>query len=81
MFTIHPDDLAMRQRKGPWCLRVKLPPMYTTYKQGLREGDSGGTSYPGPGLGRPGLMRPGRVKVVAFSFGPKFFTSLTIMRP
>ena len=35
--------------------------------QGLREGGSGGTSYPGPGLG--GLKGPGRVQVNALSFG------------
>ena len=39
-------------------------------KQGLREGGSGGTLYPRPGLGGPGLRGPGRVEVVASSFGP-----------
>ena len=38
-------------------------------KQGLREGGSGGTSYPGPGLGGPGLKGPGSVQVSALSFG------------
>ena len=51
------------------------------YTQGLREGGSGGTSYPGPGLGGPGLRGAGRVEVVAFSFGPKVFSSLPILRP
>ena len=41
--------------------------------QGLREGGSGGTSYPGPGPGGPGLRGPGRVEVVASSFGRNFF--------
>ena len=38
--------------------------------RGLQEGGSGGTSYPGPDLGGPGLRGHGRVKVVASSFGP-----------
>ena len=33
--------------------------------QGLREGGSGGTPYPGPGLGGAGLKGPGRVQVSA----------------
>ena len=37
--------------------------------QGLREGGSGGTSFPGPGLGGPGLKGPRRVQVSALSFG------------
>ena len=32
-----------------------------------------GVHYPGPGLGEPGLRGPGRVELVVFSFGPKFF--------
>ena len=39
------------------------------YTQGLPEGSSGGTSYLGPGLGGPGIKRPGRVQVFALSFG------------
>ena len=38
-------------------------------RQGLREGSSGGTSYPNLGLGGPGLKGPGRVQVSALSFG------------
>ena len=37
--------------------------------QGLRDGGSGGTSYPGPGLGGPGLRGPGRVQVSALTCG------------
>ena len=40
----------------------------TRVTQGLREGGSGGTSYPGPGLGGPGLKGPVRVQVSALSF-------------
>ena len=36
---------------------------------GLREGGSGGTLYPAPGLGRPGLKGPGRDQVSALSCG------------
>ena len=36
---------------------------------GLRLGGSGGTWYPGPGLGVPVLKGPGRVQVSALSFG------------
>ena len=43
------------------------------HQQGLREGGSGGTSYPGLGLGGPGIRGPRRIKVVASSFGPNFF--------
>ena len=39
---------------------------FMTTEQGLREG---GTSYPSPGLGGPGLKGPGRVQVYALSFG------------
>ena len=46
-----------------------LPYFYT----GPARGGSGVTSYPGPGPGGPGLREPGRVEVVASSFGPNFF--------
>ena len=36
---------------------------------GLRDGGSGGTSYPGPGLGGAGLKGLGRAQVSALSFG------------
>ena len=42
-------------------------------RQGLREGSSGGTSY--PGLGGPGRRGPGRVQVPALSFLAFFFWS------
>ena len=42
---------------------------YTNHTQGLREGGSGGTSYPGPSLGGPGLKGPVRVRVSVLSFG------------
>ena len=41
--------------------------------QGLREGGSGGTSYPGMGLGGPGLREPGRVQVPALRCIGLFF--------
>ena len=37
-------------------------------QQNLRKGGSGGTSYPGPGLGGSGLKGPRRVQVSALSF-------------
>ena len=40
-----------------------------TRAQSRREGGSGGTLYPGPGLGGPGLKWTGRVQVSALSFG------------
>ena len=43
---------------------AKRPPCVID-RQSLREGGSRGTSYPGPGRGGPG-----RVEVVASSFGP-----------
>ena len=47
------------------CSNLKMAQqMVTPTNQGLREEGSGGTSYPGPGLG--GL---GRVRVSALSFG------------
>ena len=47
-----------------------LPALHTSgYTQGLREGVSKGTSYPGPSLWGPGLKGPGRVQVSALSFG------------
>ena len=49
--------------------------------QGLREWGSGGTSYPGPGLGGPGLREPGRVEVVASSFKQNFFSTLPFICP
>ena len=52
-----------------------------SYSQGLREGGSGGTSYPGPGLGGPGLRGPGRVEVIASSFGPNFSLSCPFSVP
>ena len=36
---------------------------------GPGRGGSGGTLYPGPGLGGPGLKGPGRVRVFTLSFG------------
>ena len=39
-----------------------------TSSQGLREGGSGGTLYPGPGLEGAGLKGPGRAQVSALSF-------------
>ena len=52
------------------------------HKQGLREGGSGGTSY--PGLGGPGLRGPGRVQVPALScwkalFHRKFLSSFLLI--
>ena len=47
--------------------------MWCTQVQGLREGGSGGTSYPGPGSGGPG-----RVEVVATSFNQNFFLCLAL---
>ena len=40
-----------------------------TCMQGLREGSSGGTLYPGPVLGGHGFKRLGRVQVSALNFG------------
>ena len=51
------------------------------YIQGLREGGSGGTSYPGPGVGGPGLRGPGRVEVVASSCESDFFLPCSLSVP
>ena len=55
-----------------WC---KVLCWYCVHCPGPARGGSGGTSYPGPGLGGPGLRGPGRVEVVASSFGRNFFLS------
>ena len=60
----------------PKTADASTPTKILSYTQGLREGGSGGTSYPGPGQG--GL---GRVEVVASSFGPNFFSSLHKIGP
>ena len=52
----------------PW-VSAPLLLTHSSYSRGLQEGGSGGTSYPGPGLGGPGLKGPGRVQVSALSFG------------
>ena len=50
-----------------------MPIEFELRVQGLREGGSGGTSY-------PGLGGPGRIAAVAFSFGAKIFFSLPNLR-
>ena len=52
-----------------WIEGALAPSRACTPKQGLQEGGSGGTSYPGPGLGGPELKGPGTVQVSALSFG------------
>ena len=50
------------------CMNYRDCKQCMNYRQGVREGGSGGTSFPGPGLGGPEFKGPGGVQVSALSF-------------
>ena len=62
-------ETKTKKRSSPELEHVFPRIKAETCTQGLQEEGSGGTSYPGLGLGEPGLKGPRRAQVSALSFG------------